>query len=275
MPSVVPPAALVTTTPDTTSELIAQAPTAPATATPDEARLEAPAPATATAESEPADRLDQILNRLTQKATAKQEVYRNTQAAFILLRQVAQDVVNELSRKLTPVDPSVVIEYRPVNEMEFHIKFSGDLLVFVLHSNVITFPSDYGPMPSDYVKADYKRRFFGHIMIYNFMADSIKYQRLDDPGYLVGLLLVNIENHYFVDGVQQLELPDCDIATSVVTEKTMRLLVESAMIAAVNNDLLAQPMEEIEKITLKQKLENQQVCQPRKVGFSFARDQVI
>jgi len=221
---------------------------------------------------EPPDRLEQILQGLTQKATAKQGVYRNTQAAFTLLRQVAQKLVNELSTKLKPIDSNVVIEYRPVNEMEFHIKFSGDLLMFVLHSNIVTFPDDYGPMSSDYVQADFRRRFFGHLMIYNFMADSIKYQRLHDPGYLVGRVLINIENHYFVEGVQQLDLPSHDLASNVVSENTMRLLVESAMIAAVNNDLLAQPMEDIEKITLKQKLDNQQVCHPTKVGFSFARD---
>ena len=87
----------------------------------------------------------------------------------------------------------MVIEYRSINDMEFHIRFSGDLLVFVMHSNIVTFPDDYGPMPSKYVEEDFRRRFFGHIMAYNFMADSIKYQRLNDPGYLVGRLLVNIE----------------------------------------------------------------------------------
>jgi hypothetical protein len=220
-----------------------------------------------------ADRLNQILKGLTQKSTAKQAVYRNTQATFDLLRQVVQSLVVELSAKLGPIDPSVTLEYRPINEMEFHIKFAGDLLMFVLHSNIVTFPEDYGPMTTDYVKADFRRRFFGHIMIYNFMADSIKYQRLDDPGYLVGLLMVDIENHYFVEGVKQLELPNDSIANSLITADTMRLLVESAMIAAVNNDLMAPPLEELEKVTLKQKLENQQICQPRKVGFNFARDQ--
>ncbi|WP_324676868.1 hypothetical protein [Hymenobacter sp. GOD-10R] len=267
-----PPAALVPNTPDTTTVLITQAPATPAVASPEEARSETASPTT-TASPEPVDRLEQIVNGLTQKATAKQEVYRNTQAAFTLLRQVAQKVVNEVSGKLNPVDSSVVIEYRPVNEMEFHIKFSGDLLMFVLHSNIVTFPEEYGPMTSDYVKADFRRRFFGHLMIYNFMADSIKYQRLHDTGYLVGRMLINIENHYFLEGVEQLEMPTQDLVHDIVTETTMRLLVESAMIAAVNNDLLAQPMEDIDKITLKQKLENQQVCHPTKVGFSFARDQ--
>jgi hypothetical protein len=221
----------------------------------------------------PPDRLNQIFEGLKQKSSAKQAIFRNTQGAFDCLRFVTQELVLELSRKLTPLDATVIIEYRPINEMEFHIRFSGDLLVFVMHSNIITFPDEYGPMPTPYVEKDFRRRFFGHIMAYNFMADSIKYQRLNDPGYLVGRLMVNIENHYFLEGVQQLELPDNDMSDNPVTEEAMKLFVESAMIAAVNNDLIAQPLSDIQKITVKQKLENQQVSRTSKVGFSFSSQQ--
>jgi hypothetical protein len=223
----------------------------------------------------PADRLDQIFDGLKQKSTAKQAIFRNTQAAFDCLRQVSQELVVELSRRLTPLDSSVVIEYRSVNDMEFHIKFSGDLLVFVMHSNVVTFADDYGPMPSKYVEGDFRRRFFGHIMAYNFMADSIKYQRMNDPGYLVGRLLINIDNHYFLEGVQQLELPNNDMSDNVITPDMMKLFVESAMIAAVNNDLIAPPLPEIQKISVKQKLENQQVSRGSKVGFSFSHQENV
>lgn len=221
----------------------------------------------------PADRLNQIFEGLKQKSSAKQAIYRNTLATFEMLRLVSQELVVELSRRVSSIDSSVVIEYRPVNEMEFHIRFSGDLLVFVLHSNIVTFPDDYGPMPTKYVEADFRRRFFGHIMAYNFMADSIKYQRLNDPGYLVGRLLINIDRHYFLEGVQQLELPDNDMSDTPVTDEALRLFVESAMIAAVNNDLVAPPMSDIKKITVKQKLENQQVSRGSKLGFSFSRQE--
>ncbi len=241
-----------------------------ATATDNRPTAEAGSPTQA-----PADRLNQIFDGLKQKSTAKQAIFRNTLAAFDCLRLVSQELVVELSRKLTPLDSSVVIEYRSINDMEFHIRFSGDLLVFVMHSNVVTFPDDYGPMPSKYVEEDFRRRFFGHIMAYNFMADSIKYQRLNDPGYLVGRLLVNINSHYFLEGVQQLELPDNDMSDNAITPEAMRLFVESSMIAAVNNDLIAPPLPEIQKISVKQKLENQQVSRGSKVGFSFSHEQTF
>jgi hypothetical protein len=226
------------------------------------------------AENLPPDRLDLIAQGLSGKASAKQAIFRATQAAFDVLRQASQELCLELTQKITTtLDASVRIEYYPVNGMEFHIRFSGDLLVFVMHSNIVTFPDDFGPMATPYVQDDFRRRFFGHIMAYNFMADSIKYQRLSDPGYLVGRLLVNIDSHYFLEGVQQLELPDHDMSASPISTEAMRLFVESAMIAAVNNDLIAPPMTEIQRITVKQKLENQQVSRASKVGFSFSHEQ--
>ena len=231
-------------------------------------------PAEAEAEVPTPDRLDLIAQGLSGKSSAKQAIFRATQAAFDVLRQASQELCLELTQKITTIlDPSARIEYYPVNGMEFHIRFSGDLLVFVMHSNIVTFPDTFGPMTTPYVQDDFRRRFFGHIMAYNFMADSIKYQRMNDPGYLVGRLLVNIDSHYFLEGVQQLELPDHDMSSNPITPDAMRLFVESAMIAAVNNDLIAPPMNDIQKITVKQKFENQQVSRASKVGFSFSHEQ--
>ena len=231
-------------------------------------------PAPAPPEELPPDRLHLIAQGLSEKSSAKQAIFRATQAAFTLLRQVSQQLCLELTQRVTTdMDASVKIECQPINEMEFHIRFSGDLLVFIMHSNIVTFPDEFGPLNTPYAEADFRRRFFGHIMAYNFMADSIRYQRLNDPGYLLGRLLINIDSHYFLEGVQQLELPDHDMSASTVTAESLRLFVESAMIAAVNNDLIAPPLDDIQKINVKQKFENQQVSRGSKVGFHFAHQQ--
>lgn len=216
------------------------------------------------------DRLNVIIQGLTQKSTTKQEIYRNTREAFNLFKKVSKELVTKLSSRVTSVDSSVLIEYRDVNDMEFHVKIAGDLLIFVMHSNIVTFPEDFDLMKTDYVDSDFRRRFFGHIMAYNFMADSIKYSRLNDPGYLLGRLLINVENHFYLEGVDQLDLRYKDIANNLLAEEDIMIMVESAMIAAVNNDLMAQDLEDIRRISVKQKLDNQQVSRPTKVGFNFS-----
>lgn len=213
------------------------------------------------------DRLDDIVKGLQQKSATKQAIYRNTKETFDRMKEISVEIVAELTERITKYNADVVIEYKLISELEFHIKFSGDLLVFVMHSNVITFPDDYEIMRSDYVEEDFRRRFFGHIMAYNFMADTIKYNRLDDQGYLVGRMLINIEKHFCIEGVKQLDLSYDSIAKNKINNKRLRLIVESAMIAAVNNDLMGQDVSDIEKITLKQKLENAHLTKPRKLGF--------
>ena len=213
------------------------------------------------------DRLDDIITGLQQKSATKQAIYRNTRETFERMKELSQEIVVELTDRITKYNADVVIEYRAISDLEFQIKFSGDLLVFVMHSNIVTFPDDYEIMRTDYIEEDFRRRFFGHIMAYNFMADTIKYNRLDDPGYLVGRMLINIEKHFCIEGVKQLDLPYDQIARNVVTDTTLRLIVESAMIAAVNNDLMGQDVSDIERITYKQKLENSQLSKPRKLGF--------
>ena len=219
------------------------------------------------------DLLDQIFDGLRQKASAKQAIWRNAQATFNELREVSQAVVGELARRLSPVDGNVVIELKSVSDFEFHIRFSGDLLIFLLHSNIVTFPDDYPLLQSEYVAEDFRRRFFGHIMAYNFMADALRYARMQDTGYLIGRLLVNIEQKLFLEGAQELNMPLAERVALQPLEPdttTLRAFVESAMIAAVNNDLLAPDLDAIRQLTVKQKLENQQLnAPPRKVGFTF------
>ncbi len=221
----------------------------------------------------PDDLVDQIFEGLRQKASAKQAIWRHAQETFAELREVSQEIVDELARRLTPVDENVIIELRAISEFEFQIRFSGDLLVFVLHSNIVTFGDEYPLLQSEYVADDFRRRFFGHIMAYNFMADALRYARMQDTGYLMGRLLVNIEQKLFLEGAQELNMPAEQRAAVQPLDHnrdTLRTFVESAMIAAVNNDLLAPDLDSIRQLTVKQKLENQQLnAPPRKVGFTF------
>ncbi len=213
------------------------------------------------------DRLDSIVVGMQQKSATKQVIYRNTREAFSRMKLIARELVNELSERVTRFDSSIILEYKDINEHEFNIKFSGDLLIFIMHSNIITFPDDYKIMQSPYVEEDFRRRFFGHIMAYNFMADSLKYGRLDDPGYLIGRMLINIDKHYTLEGVKQLDLPFEGFSKAPLADEDLRIVIESAMIAAVNNDLMGQNVSDIEKISLKQKYDNMHLSSTQKVGF--------
>ena len=93
-------------------------------------------------------------------------------------------VLNELSLNdaMKDLDKSVLVEYLSKGNYEAQIKFSGDTLLFHMHSNVFDFPKNHSINQTKYVKDDNLRSFCGVIHIYNVLSDSLKYNRLNDEG---------------------------------------------------------------------------------------------
>lgn len=216
------------------------------------------------------DKLNGIFQRLSSKSCLKQSVYRNTGTIFNQMEAEATAISNALSAKIMPVDHHVKVEFKSVSEFEFQVKFSGDLLSFIRHSNTVTLPPDHPVMQSDYVRKNPANGYFGHIMIYNFMADTVKYHRLNDPGYLLARILVNHENHFLIEGVRQMDFKSDDIEHNVLTEEVLREFIESAMLTAIDNDLVSPGYQDIQVISYNFKLANQMVSQGEKIGFQMS-----
>ncbi len=215
--------------------------------------------------------LDHIFQLLKSKACLKQKVYRNLQEVFAQLEEQAKDIAVSLDDKMEDIDKSVVIEFQKVSEFDFRLKFGGDILIFYMQSNVITFEGDFPVMQSAYVQGGADRKYFGHITIYNFLADSVKYHRLDDPGYLIARLIVNHENHFFLEGAGQMNFLFQDIDNNIISRDWLRLIIEKAMAAAIDNDLIGPRYPDIQRITLKKKLgESMAAVRGEKIGFQMS-----
>src|SRR5690606_35055851 len=98
--------------------------------------------------------------QLNNKACLKQKTYKNIQAVFEQLKREAFQLIEALRQKMVDVDQSVTIAFHEVNAFQFHMKFGGDLLVFVLKSNIVTFGPEYPIMQSDYTKEKEQRKYF-------------------------------------------------------------------------------------------------------------------
>ena len=217
--------------------------------------------------------LHYIFEQLKSKACLKQRVYRNLMEVFEQMRHEAKDIADTLHQKMSEIDTTVTVEFEEEGKFEFRVKFGGDMLVFYMQSNVITFAQDFPVMQSAYVQADDERKYFGHITVYNFLADSIKYNRLQDPGYLIARLLVNKDNHFFVEGAGQMNFLFQDIENNILNKDWLRLVIEKAMAAAIDNDLMGPRYPDIQNITLQQKLqENMAAVRGQKIGFQMSYD---
>lgn len=194
-----------------------------------------------------------IKDLLLKKSATKQLVYRNTKEVFGQLKEIVKKVSNSLGGEIYAIEPTVEVKSYDKSELEIHLKFSGDTLVFMMHTNVFDFDPNHFIQKTEYIKEDPMREFCGMIQIYNFLADTIKYNREGDVGYLVGRLFINKEKHFFFEGKRPLSFLYSNISGTPIDEEALEKMVLEAMQYCLNFDLLAPPIENMSFITLEQK----------------------
>jgi len=194
-----------------------------------------------------------ILGRLNSKAALKQHVYRNTLTTFNQLKKCAREIAEHLTPQVIEKDENLEVELIEVSDFEFHLKFSGDTISFIMHTNVFSFPPEHQVGKDDYVLEAPTRGYCGMIQAYNFLSDSLKYQRLADVGYLLARLFINSEGHFYVDGQRQLDFLYKDFAKQEIDTEVIVKIIEQTMLYALDFDLYVPPMEAMSEITLHQK----------------------
>ena len=215
------------------------------------------------------NKMDQIVQALKNKACVKQRIYRNTLSIFGNMKEIASMIAEGLAGVFEEVDENVVIEYKEINDFEFHLKFSGDLLIFTMHSNVLKMPEAHLVHKSPYVEENPMRGYFCEIMVYNFMADSLKYNRLNDPGFLLARMMINVDGHFLVEGVRQLSFLFPDIAENEINGAVLGSFIQNAILLAIGQDLVAPTFQQIQVVPLGKKIANQMVHGGNKVGFQM------
>ena len=222
------------------------------------------------------DPIEYITHMLENKSTSKQATYKNLLAAFALLFKESKRVIDELKKKAKPGDKDVTLECKQISEHEFHVKMAGDLLIFVLHTNVVTFDEQHSIIQDPYIRENELNRYFGQINVYNFMSDSLKFNRVNDPGYLVGRLMINHENRFFIEGEGRLADLFSSISAGPLQETDLALLVKHALLVAIDNDLMAPPYTAVKFITLYQKQEHTpEMGGGQKIGFKMSYENKV
>lgn len=194
-----------------------------------------------------------IITEFENKASLKQAIYRNTTEVFELLKKQLNKTAGRLKTDYQSKDPSVEIDYKENNKFEVQLKFSGDMMVVSMHSNVFNFETGHSVFQTNYVKEDPSRSYCGIIYIHNFLADSIKYNRLADEGSLIARLLINKEKHFMVEGEGALDFLYQDFSANLVTEEALTDIIERSILFCLASDLIIPPYAQIKEVTLNQK----------------------
>ncbi len=118
------------------------------------------------------DSEEKILKLLEEKSSTKQKVYKITKEVFSEIQEILSSKATRLNTEI--VDPDVDISYEESGDFDAKLKFSGDTLLFHMHTNVFDFEPSHQIHKTSYVKEEKMRSFSGVISIYNFLSDSLK-----------------------------------------------------------------------------------------------------
>ena len=103
------------------------------------------------------------------------------------------------------------------------------------------------------------------------MYDSLRYNRTNDPGYLIARLMINHENRFFIEGETQLTSLYSTISPAPITEADFQNIVKICLKIAIKNDLMAPPYAHVKSITLNQKDEHTpELGAGQKIGFRMS-----
>ena len=218
---------------------------------------------------------DSLKDLVFTKSELKQNVYQATKDTFELFRKETRELIELFRTRCREEGRQVAFEFTDRGDFEFEVKFAGDILLFMMHTNVFEFARDHQVMKTPYVREDPRRSYCGVIHIYNFLADSFAYQRDNDLGYMIGRVFVNNEKHYFIEGKRELGMLYTNFNTSTVTPESIQGIVESAIEYTTNFDLLTPPYDEVKLVSvgeMRSNFDKKSLVTGKRLGFRFQAD---
>lgn len=226
----------------------------------------------------PIDR-DTLFAKIIDKSELKQRVYANTFETFMLFRSVLEEMDGDYkSYSQSKKASDIPFETKTVSDFEVQVKFGGDILLFMMHTNIFEFSRDHEVMRSSYVKEDKNRSYCGIINVYNFLSDSFKYNRFNDVGYLIGRIFINKDKHYFIEGKRELGYLYNNFGNHIMDKAAAETIIDAGITYTLNFDLLTPPYEHVKMVSvneIKNTLDSISVKTGKRLGFKFKSDQDI
>ena len=220
-----------------------------------------------------------ILEGLNVKSRVKSNVFNVCIDLFNQLKEVLGEISNDLNEEIsTTKDRRVRLEYRDRGKFEAELKFADDVLIFSMHTDVFQFDREHPVWKNEYVKKNPYNSYCGVISVYNFLYDSMKYNRAQDMGYLVARIFVNKDGAFFVEGKRQESKIISNFGKYKLGREGLVSIVESAILYAIAFDLLVPPYDMVKVASVEQinnKIDSAKMTTGKRMGFKFNSDDVL
>lgn len=215
----------------------------------------------------------EILKLLKEKSATKQLIYRNTKEVFddlvISLKSKEKSLISLLKNEVENVE----LEFKSNGLFDVQLKFAGDTLLFHMHSNIFDFPPTHEIFKSKYINSDKTRSFCGVINIYNFLSDSLKYNRLNDEGVLIGRIFINKEKKFFVEGDENLGSLFKEFSKREINSESIEEIINACMIFTLNFDLCSPNFNDVRLVSVHHLLTmsmNQKIKTSKRLGYQLS-----
>lgn len=216
-----------------------------------------------------------IEKTLREKAVMKQEVFEKSKEVFAIVKQNLKEIDHELEGSVNQNGVKLNFGYEEKGDHEAALSFAGDTLIFHLHSNIFSFEKSHYIYNTPYVKQDEQRAYCAVVNIYNFLTDSIKFNRENDLGYLIARIFINKDMHFFVEGKRQLGFLYNDFDTNLFDKESSKAVIESAILYALDFDLLTPNYEQVKQVSIGEVYYHSELLQQKtgkRMGFTFKAD---
>ena len=215
----------------------------------------------------------EILKLLKEKSATKQLIYRNTKEVFDDLVVSLKSKEKSLTSLLKNEVENVELEFKSNGLFDVQLKFAGDTLLFHMHSNIFDFPPTHEIFKSKYINSDKTRSFCGVINIYNFLSDSLKYNRLNDEGVLIGRIFINKEKRFFVEGDEDLGSLFKEFSKKEINSESIEEIINACMIFTLNFDLCSPNFNDVRLVSVHHLLTmsmNQKIKTSKRLGYQLS-----
>jgi hypothetical protein len=219
-----------------------------------------------------------IITTLREKSSLKQKVYDNTCEAFGQVKEVLKLMAKEVNLSLEGSDSRIKLEYTDRSSFDAQLRVAGDILLFSMHSNIFQFDREHPAWKTAYIQKNKFNAYSGIINIYNFLADSFRYSRQDDLGYLIARIFVNHERQYFVEGKRQMGMLFTNYGSEEISRQSLHIIISTAIQYSLEFDLLVPPYDTVKIASVGQaeaKIQHSRIITGKRLGFQFNSDDVL
>ena len=220
-------------------------------------------------------KMNEVMDLLSDKASLKQDVFNITKDVFGRMKAITKSITEKITNSGKVDTNKVRVEFEDLNEYEFQLKVGGDIIVFLMKTNVFALPENHKDYKHKYFKSNWKKGYFGQIMVYDFIADSIKFNRTDDMGYLIERIFINIEEHFMVEGLKNIGYSYPDITHNIINDDNIENLIEDAILVSIETDLVSTSFADNFNLTIEQRMIKRGKTAGSKLGFQMSSNKPL